>query len=892
MSLNNAINKALKLPRGARFYKCALQVNPYEYLKRHSKPTSYSDEDSYNKAIIKGCKEKNVEVISITDHYNVKSGNSLRKAAVKAGLHVFPGFEAVTKEGVHFLCIFDPDRSVEELERFIGDCGIHDQSIDSPTGDYDARELLERSRQKWNGVCIGAHVASDGGLLRTLKGQSRMNVWKYDHFMACSLPGPASDAPEEIRPILENKNMEHKRNRPVAILNAQDVNSPGDLDKPGVCCWIKMSEISIEGLRQAFLDPASRIRLVSDPVPEEHVELVAISWQGGFLDEQAINFNENLNVLIGGRGSGKSTIVESLRYVLDLNPLGEEAYKMHEGIVRQVLRNGTKISLLVRSYRPAKQEYLIERTIPNQPVVRDLHGQVLDVTPQDILSNVEVYGQHEISELARSKEKLTRLLERFVEKDIELIRHKEELKRELAKSRTRIMEVRSEISATEERIARLPVLEETLRHFQELGLEDKLREQSLLVREERIFKTVPERLAVFRDLLMQLQKEIPLDRTFLSSKAVEELPNRNILKEIDIVFETLSPDLETVAGQLKKAIDQADNMIDSIRQRWLEKYQQAQSAYEKILRDLQKSSIDGEEFIKLRRQIEGLRPLKERLNTLKRDIIELQKQRRNLMVEWEDAKSEEFRQLEKAAKKVNRQLPGRVRVQVNLAGNREPLFELLKDNIGGRLSETIEALRRCDELSLAELSHSISTGKDTVNKKFGIPPSQADRLAGAKLDVIMQIEEIDLPSTTDIELNIAAEGQQEIWKLLDDLSTGQKATAVLLLLLLESDAPVIVDQPEDDLDNRFVTEGVVPKIREEKRKRQFIFSTHNANIPVLGDAELIIGLIPSGEAGKGYAQIPMSCMGSIDTQSVKGLVEEILEGGKEAFEMRRLKYGF
>ena len=75
---------------------------------------------------------------------------------------------------------------------------------------------------------------------------------------------------------------------------------------------------------------------------------------------------------------------------------------------------------------------------------------------------------------------------------------------------------------------------------------------------------------------------------------------------------------------------------------------------------------------------------------------------------------------------------------------------------------------------------------------------------------------------------------------------------MLLLLLLESDAPLIVDQPEDDLDNRFITEGVVPRMRDEKQRRQFIFSTHNANIPVQGDAELIVGLTASGEAEHGH----------------------------------------
>ncbi len=117
---------------------------------------------------------------------------------------------------------------------------------------------------------------------------------------------------------------------------------------------------------------------------------------------------------------------------------------------------------------------------------------------------------------------------------------------------------------------------------------------------------------------------------------------------------------------------------------------------------------------------------------------------------------------------------------------------------------------------------------------------------------------------------------------------------MLLLLLLKSEAPLVVDQPEDDLDNRFISEGVVPILRREKRRRQFILSSHNANLPVLGDAELILGLSASGEAtaSNGKARVAEEHMGSIDTAPVRDLVEEILEGGKTAFEVRRSKYGF
>lgn len=891
MNWPEPVSKALRLPSGACFYKCALQVNPFDYVKRHNKPTSAKDEDEYNRLVIDACKTNGIEVIAVTDHYRVRTSETLRKLAQESALFVFPGFEAVTKEGVHLLCLFTPDTPLVKLERYLGDCGVHDESKASPTGKYDATELLDEV-QKWGALCIAAHVAGQGGLLRELDGQARINAWRHPHLLACSLPGPVKDAPEGLRPILQNKDAQHQRERPIAILNANDVSRPEDLANPSSFCWIKMSDISIEGLRQAFIDPASRIRLAHDPIPEDHAEFVAIAWQSGFLDGSGIHFNENLNVLIGGRGTGKSTVVESVRYVLGLEPLGEEARKAHEGIIRQVLRGGTKVSLLVRSHRPAKREYLIERTIPNPPVVRDNTGKVITLAPADIAPQAEIYGQHEISELTKSPEKLTRLLERFVDRDPSISQRKGDLTRRLERSRVRILEVEKELRQIDERLASLPALEETLKRFQEAGLEDKLKEQSLLVREERILRTAGERAVPFREILEQLRRAVPIDRAFLSAKALEGLPGKQILTEADTVLEQLDRDMKASINQMAKALEEADKGLAAVRQRWESRKKDVQAAYEKILRELQKSKVDGEEFIRLRHQIEELRPLKERQETLQRDLKELEDQRRNFLAEWEDVKTSEYQQLDRAAKKVNKQLSERVRAHVTFAGNREPLFQLLRDRVGGQLAKTVETLAARDQLSLTEFADCCRNGIETLRDKFKLTPTQAKNIADAQPDVFMLIEELDLSHTTRIELNVAAEGQPTTWQALKDLSTGQKATAVLLLLLLESEAPLVVDQPEDDLDNRFITEGVVPKMREEKRRRQFLFATHNANIPVLGDAELIVGLRAAGEADAGRAEIPAEHMGSIDARPVRELVEEVLEGGKEAFETRRLKYGF
>ena len=880
-----------QLPSGAHFFKCALQVNPFEYLAAHDKPSSFTNESEYNAALIEACHEQKIDAIAVTDHYRVRSSASLIERSKAAGITAFPGFEAVTKDGVHLLCLFDPKTNLDELERILGACGIHQEHQESPTGQYDVMEFLDEA-QNWGAVCIAAHIASDGGLLRKLSGQSRINAWQSPNLLACSLPGPVGDAPDDLRPILKNKNADYRREHPVAIINVKDVSCPSHLKDPGTSCWIKMSEVTIEGLHQAFLDPDSRIRLNSDPVPEDHAELLTLAWEGGFLDGEAIHFNPNLNVLVGGRGAGKSTIIESLRYVLGLDPIGEEAHKAHEGIVRQVLWSGTKISIRVRSYRPAKREYLIERTIPNPPVVRDENGQISNLLPQEILPRVEVYGQHEISELTKSREKLTRLLYRFVERDESLDRRKADLRRELQKTKQAIIDVRSELQQINERLSMLPGLEETLKRFQEAGLEDRLREQSLLVREEQVLDSIPERVKALRECLEVFRQELPIDRAFLSPKALEELPSREIIAGADGVLERLSRDIEQVARQHEEALKRADEGIDGIRNRWGERKREVEADYNKILRELQKEAVDGEEFMRLRREIESLRPLRERLPLLERLEKESVERRRELLAEWEDVKAEEFRLVNRAAKAVNTKLRDSVHVEVTAAGNREPLLNLLKEKIGGRLSEAIERLRKAPDLSLPEFVNCCITGTEEVQKIYAIPSTQADRLAKAPPDVLMQIEELELPPTTAIQLNTAPAGKPPSWQALEKLSKGQKATAVLLLLLLESDAPLIVDQPEDDLDNRFITEGVVPRMREGKRRRQFLFSTHNANIPVLGDAELILGLIAEGEADEGQARIAPEYIGSIDTPSVRKLVEEILEGGEVAFKRRRLKYGF
>ena len=383
--------------RGAKFYRCAFQVNPAHYSGSFRGTDHGLDEKAYVSAVLDKCVELDIEVIAVTDHNHAGSIELFKQEASSRQITVFPGFEGASSEGVHILCLYGPEVNEAELQRFLGQLDITDTEPSTSLSRKPLCDLLKCVKEQ-GGQTIAAHVTHAKGLLNTLHGQARINAWKDPNLLCVQLPGPVGDAPVDKRPILENKNADYRRDPAtadglaIAVVNACDIASPKDLESPSATCWVKMTEPSLEGLRQAFLDPSSRIRLASDDEPESHAEFRTMTWQGGFLDGCGLAFNENLNVLVGGRGTGKSTVIESLRCVLGLEPLGLDAKKMYDGLVGHVLKNGTCISLLVRVHSPTTRDYYVERTIPNAPVVKDDVGTVLPLKPSDVIPRAQVFS--------------------------------------------------------------------------------------------------------------------------------------------------------------------------------------------------------------------------------------------------------------------------------------------------------------------------------------------------------------------------------------------------------------------------------------------------------------------------------------------------------------------
>ena len=278
MSTDDPIATAPSLSAGAEFHRCALQVNPHHYSETYRGQPSGLDEAGYTNALIDKAEELGITVLAVTDHNHVGGTDGIRSEAQKRGIHVFPGFEVSSTEGIHVLCLYPPETTEGELGRFLGEFGIRATTPSSSLCDKPFAELLERVRDQ-GGISIAAHVTNANGLFRVLDGQPRIRAWRDENLYAIQIPGSVEELPVDIRPIVLNRNADYDRayapepDLAIAVVNAADVAAPEDLAEPSAACWIKMSEVSIEGLRQAFLDPGSRIRLHSQPPPAEPIRI-------------------------------------------------------------------------------------------------------------------------------------------------------------------------------------------------------------------------------------------------------------------------------------------------------------------------------------------------------------------------------------------------------------------------------------------------------------------------------------------------------------------------------------------------------------------------------------------------------------------------------------------
>ncbi|MEG1112151.1 MAG: AAA family ATPase [Hafnia sp.] len=868
----------------AEFFKCALQVNPAGYNKYRGKESL--SEEVYNQQLLEACLEAGVQVVGIADHGAVDAVDRLRQLFNEHGIVVFPGFEICSSEKIHFVCLFDENRTVQELERYLSNLGYEDPDDCISPSKLSAVQIIEKV-DDLDGFIFAAHSTNDNGVLKC-----RMNhVWKESALLAAQIPGTVDDLKgvedDFCRKAILNKLPDYRRERPIAIINAADVAQPEEIKTAGASCLIKMTRPCFSSFKQAFLDPESRVRLNADKPHSYASAIENIRFIGGYLDETDITFSDHLNAVIGGRGTGKSTLLEAIRFALGKQPFGDSAQKQHSAIIKSNLGNGALVQLKVRSAAMQGRAFTISRKFGGQSIVTDSEGNVSPYSPDDLLPGLELYGQNEIYEMTRDAQSRNHLVERFLEGDhnqFDVIINKALAR--LGDSRLTILSALEQKAEAELEVARLPKLLEQAEQFKQLGLDEKLKIVPLLEKEKQLSSRHQEELSRVQDALLTLKDSLP-DLAYLSDAVINVLPHQSLLLQQRDVLQRVQEQTDEVVQRSSAELTPLQSELSSLigaEEAQLEK------AFKDIPASQGKSGRQiGADYQTLLRQIASIRPKATALENRQKQLDELYQQRKRLLLELIQARSQRSAALAKSVKRLNRKLDEKVRLNLQPEGDRQPLLHFLEQcNLEGvgprRLAWVMEY-----DFTPENLVESIRHGELALhNAGWGITPTVAQALLRLSEKQLLELEALSLPDTMQIELNVMHDGGGVLWRHIDELSTGQQCTAVLHLLLLENQDPLILDQPEDNLDNAFIAERIVTELRKAKLSRQFLFATHNANIPVFGDAEWI-GVL-SVEEGKG--RILPEQQGAIDLPEIQRLAANILEGGQSAFNQRREKYGF
>ncbi len=865
----------------ARFWKCALQVNPHSYNAGFRGQDHGLDAKSYAEALRDACLEEGVQVVGLADHSNVADAEIVRKILVDAKIVVFPGFEVATTEKVHWVCLFPEDTSEQQLERYLGSLGLIDPEDGVRPSKYGGEDLLRVVCDELGGFVYAAHIIDDKGVLR----QKCNHLWKDPLLRAGQIKGTINDLPQEYKPIALNQNLDYKRDHPVALINAKDIAKPEDLRDPRASTFIKMTRPCFASFLMAFKDPESRIRLVDQMKEHFYSRIESLHIEGGYFDGLSADVSGHLNTVIGGRGTGKTTLIECLRYALDVPHKGEDAIKQGDQIVKENLGNaGGRVILKLYSAANQMKPYTVIRRYGEPPRVIDEQGNESSLHPGvDLLPGIEIYGQNEIYELARSPGALTRVLDRFLPESVEQQSRLDSARRKLRDNSERLAKAKEQKDEVEARIAQLPKLEEQVRQFKEQGLEEKLKQVPLLEKERQLAPRMRQEIERTRSGLRQFEESLP-DLVFLSDKTLEGLPHAELLQWGRSVLERLNDTLRQRLGWADKVIVEAETALGDIVE---ESEAQLEKEFAKLPAVAGKDGKEiGRTYQRLLREIEQVKPVQARLKTVGALVEELEQTRRNLLGEISDIRSARTGAKQKAVKGLNKRLAGKLRITIVPDGLRRPLREFLQglSGIGERKTEWVDDAQGFTVMGLVA---AIREGKDALmGKEWGIGSGLAEALTRLTPAQLYALENIDLEDRVSLELNVSHTGEQ--YRPLDRLSTGQQCTAILHLLLLENQDPLIMDQPEDNLDNAFIAERIVQELRTAKTERQFLFATHNANIPVFGDAEWIGVCSASGD----HAEMTPEAQGSIDIPAIRDQVANILEGGREAFMQRKEKYGF
>ncbi|NIA09783.1 MAG: histidinol-phosphatase [Nitrospiraceae bacterium] len=840
-----------------------------------------NNDDDYYSSYVDALKSAEISIGVITNHnkFDHVEFKALRKTAQNKRIYLLPGVELSVNDGtngIHTLIVFSNDWLVngqDFINQFLNVtfAGKTPKQYENENGrsSFSLIETIKKLEEyQKDFFLVFAHVEQKSGLWHELGGGRLQGMGQNEFFRRRTLAFQkvrTHNAPDRKCRIKVQGWLGDAYPAEVEGSDPKSIDQIGQ----GETCYLKIGDFNFKAVKYALLDHEHR---VARELPKHtHSHILSVSFDGGVLNGKTINFSPKLNTLIGIRGSGKSSILEAIRYALDI-PFGEKAldkdYKNR--LVDHALGSGGKVT--VRAVDRWGQHYEIRRINREMPdvYIDDVLQPGISIR-ETILHKPIYFGQKDLSSTGEGFEK--DLVEKLVGERLSGIRSRIDVQRQKV---VELVGQLKKLSNTEEKKQEYEDkkrdAEFRLKFYKKYGVEEKLQKQVDFDADSRKCSQV---VSFAREYLDELGSFIDQYEDDLKNQCVyTSKQNKGFFDHFFAIYDKLIASFanikdafstgKQVLAELEKKAAEFGKLKDSLK----EKFAEIERKLAEQLRKSGAEAIRPDEFRKLRRTVEQTTQMIKALDKQESVRESLDRDLLTELAALNDLWRKEFRAVQAELEKVNSSHSS-LEIKAEFKGDKAAFVAFMKDTFRG------SRIREATFLSLAEAFPDFGA----MYRDF----DQVRSITGASASVFEQYftENLAALLTWQVPNRFVIEYRG---KELKHHSLGQRASALILFVLSQQENDVfIIDQPEDDLDNQTIYEDVIKLILALKSKTQFIFATHNANFPVLGDAEQIISCSYSDDAIQAKS-------GSIDCPELQQEIVDIMEGGEEAFRLRKRRY--
>lgn len=950
------------MDKGAHFYRCDFQVHSprdrnwtgqkfgvnqeeLDNLTPEQKQQIIDDRIQFSKEYLEKIRNAGLNAVAITDHHDVISVKLIRKVAEEENqaflaasqfekvVKIFPGIElSLSNPASQCIIIFDSDFSDANLDSVLHFLGINPTNefekftVETQRISQDIIHDLVHLHKKLDELayCKGKYV-----LLPNVGNGSQHSILRqgfHEHYRKMPCVGGYVDKAISNDTGYQNKingGDVNYGNKPVALISTSDNRFEDGREFGKYSTWIKWAEPTAEAIRQACLAKESRISQEEPELPQIFIRSIDVTTSK-FLGTFNVNLNRQYNALIGGRGTGKSTILEYLRWGLcdqtiqnsDLDELSIIEKRRNALIQRTLADVGGEVRITMEKNGIL---HIVKRNSKSREILLKIgNGEFQQVKEDDIrkILPIQSYSQKQLSDVGVKTEELKRFIEQPITNRLDTIKFQ-------------LSETGTKLKNSYNQLIRKKEIEQEIENFnlesQSLNNQadnirkslkgvsnadqETINKKPKFEKEKTIISNSKNELTVFEnkaDELLRLLEKYPEPLG-----DIEQLENKDLIQSISKEIDSTFVEIKANALALKALFssEKLSKLNDLISQ-WSQKKETFETAYELSKSNSQSSQQQLLEIQKIEQRLSEINKIISDRKLLLKEIGTPEEDFSVQRASWQKFHVEKVALLNEQAVKFTELSKNLIKAEVTKSINLQPFKLQLKNIFEGtrireeRIDSVVELIKQSADpvkeyTGILEEFRQHAELKVSEDKTLKIPETPILTNCGFTEDhkskLCSKITTDDWLRLSASELEFNPEFFYTTNNQLGDVipfreaSAGQQATALLTVLLNQPGIPLLIDQPEDDIDNRAIDQ-IIRNIWDAKKKRQLIFTSHNANLVVNGDAELVICCDYKDSTSQTRGIVKEE--GAIDKKLVRNEITSVMEGGEKAFKLRKDKYGF